>query len=761
MGCVASKLEEEEEVVSICKERKRQLKQAVERRQALAEAHCRYCQSLYAVSAAIKLFVARHSSAASTFLITLPPHSPSPQPNEEGKNLINNNPMFLEEKVSDSTTTTNDDNNNNNIACESCDSSTTSSDSSEEEECKEETVMQHQHQQQQHQHNNYAYYYMQMPPQTVVPQSPSQDFGWDFFNPFDGMRPEVMSGYRRSLEDDLRAVREQEGIPELEEEEVSRGNEQEQRVFVSNEGKEREGVDNGGVVKSVDGNGNGNGGSVEEKGHSVMESPEKGRELLDALKDIEDHFVKAYDSGKDVSRMLEANKVYLQTGQEELKENANKTILALPWHRSTSFKPSSCKSLVASSSRSTSTWTEYTNDLFDGCGGMNSGSHSSTLGRLYAWEKKLYEEVKAGDATRKLYEKKCSKLRNHDVRGVDELNMDKTRASLKDLYARILVAIRSAESISNRIEKLRDEELQPQIVELLKGLTRTWKTMLECHETQNKILSQVKSFACPSAGKFCNDSHRLATLQLEAELLNWRMCFTDYVTASKAYVASLLCWLTKFLVPEVEFYSKARNRSLNSSSVSSLSQSGPPLLLICRNWLSSMENLPETQVSFALKSFAKDVRALWVQQGEEQKQKRKVESLAKELDKKTLSFQKTETRLLETKLIEYNTKLGFEESENPFEQLAERKDELDLLQMKLEMERTKHHNHMQETSRITLSGFQTGFLSVFESLIQFSKASMNMYNDLVVVNNNQSSSEKLESQPFVESSQVEENGGSR
>lgn len=25
---------------------------------------------------------------------------------------------------------------------------------------------------------------------------------------------------------------------------------------------------------------------------------------------------------------------------------------------------------------------------------MNSGSHSLTLGRLYAWEKKLYEEVK-------------------------------------------------------------------------------------------------------------------------------------------------------------------------------------------------------------------------------------------------------------------------------------------------------------------------------------------------------------------------------
>lgn len=76
-------------------------------------------------------------------------------------------------------------------------------------------------------------------------------------------------------------------------------------------------------------------------------------------------------------------------------ENSTKLIQAITWHRSaSSSKPSSCKSLVASSSKSSSTWTEYKNDLFDEYGGMDSGSHSLTLGRLYAWEKKLYEEIK-------------------------------------------------------------------------------------------------------------------------------------------------------------------------------------------------------------------------------------------------------------------------------------------------------------------------------------------------------------------------------
>ncbi|KAG6779681.1 hypothetical protein POTOM_016075 [Populus tomentosa] len=711
MGCVASKLEEEE-VVSICRERKRQLKLAVERRHALAEAHCRYCQSLYAVAAGIKLFVARHSSPTSPFLITFP-SCPSPPSNEQ-QNVITN-PMFLQQRPSESTT------HEEAIACESCGSSTSSSDSSDhEEESNKEEVMQREERGQQ----GFGYYYMQMP---LPPQSPQKDFGWDFFNPFDtAMRPEIMSGYTRTSDDDLRFVREQEGIPDLEEEGDRDEEEAKNVVFVEEKGKRDLGESGGSVVKVVDGGGDDS--QEKQNGLTVIDKPERGRELLEALKDIEDHFIRAYDSGKDVSRMLEANKVFLHSGLEEIKENSTKLIQAIGWHRSTSSKPSSCKSLVASSLKGSSTWTEYKNDLFDDYGGMDSGSHSLTLGRLYAWEKKLYEEVK-------------------DVRGDDELTIDKTRAAVKDLYARILVAIRSAESISKRIEKLRDEELLPQIVELLKGLTLTWKIMLESHETQNKILLEVKTFASSAYGKFCNDSHRLATLQLEAELLNWRACFVEYVAAQKAYVEALHSWLSKFVVPEVEFYSRGR------SSAAPYRAFGPPLLVICHDWLSSVDKLPDKAVSFALKNFSKDVRALWAQQGEEQQQKRKVDSLAKELDRRNLSFQKVENRFHESKLLEYKPE---QESEHQHEHLTEKIDQLDMFRKKLDIEKEKHHNYVQETQRITLSGFQTGFSTVFESLTEFSKASMKMYNDLV--NHSENNASKMEKQSFIGDSQAEENG---
>ncbi|XP_034681693.1 protein ALTERED PHOSPHATE STARVATION RESPONSE 1-like [Vitis riparia] len=726
MGCVASKLEEEE-VVSICRERKRFLKLAVERRYLLADAHCRYYQALYAVAAAIKLFVARHSSPSSPFLITFPPPSP---PSPPIQNVISN-PMFLQQEPSESTQEA--------IACDSVDSSTPS-DSSEEEEEEEEEKQQDTKREEQ----VCGYFYMQMPPSTPSPQ---KEFGWDFFNPFDGVRPEVISGYSRFSEDDLRAVREEEGIPELEDE-GDRG-EEENNVVVraeekgNGENEKESGVEVVGTVIDA------NVGQEEQKGLTVIDTPARGRELLDALKDIEDHFIRAYDSGKDVSRMLEASRVHMLSGLEEIKGNSTKLIQAITWHRSSS-RSSSCKSLVASSSKSSSTWTEYKNDLFDDCGGMNSGSHSLTLGRLYAWEKKLYDEVKAGDSTRKIYERKCSQLRNKDVRGDDELSVDKTRAAVKDLYARILVAIRSAESISKRIQKLRDEELQPQIMELLKGLMQTWKIMLESHQTQNQILFEVKSFTCPSYGKFCNESHRLATLQLEAELLNWRACFGEYIMAQKAYIEALHGWLSKFVVPEVEFCSRGRR------SAPPCQANGPPLLITCHDWLSSLQKLPDETVSRAMKSFGKDIKALWAHQGEEQQQKRKVDGLAKELDRRILAFQKAENRVLEFKLSEQKPE---PDGQHQDEHLTEKRDLLDMFRRKLDVEKEKHHNCMQETQRVTLNGIQTGFSSVFESLTEFCKASLKMYNDLVNYSEN---AEKAGNPSYIEGgSQVEEEDGSR
>ncbi|XP_077231229.1 protein ALTERED PHOSPHATE STARVATION RESPONSE 1-like [Tasmannia lanceolata] len=701
-GCVASKLEQEDQVVSLCRERKRLLRSAVERRYALADSHCKYMYSLNSVASAIRLFVARRSSP---FFITLPPPCSSSMSHtnpciEVLSDPVSDPPALLRHTPSESTTT------QEAVVCESDSDSESDSGSDPCSDPEREGDGGN---------GVYGYYFSGMP---VPPSPPRSEFGWDFFNPFNGvltMGPGLGPSWGPSWDEDLRAVREKEGIPELEEErdegEEEEKGEGEVVVMGNNEGVE--------VVKV----GGGNGGNVsgrEQKGLTVIDTPVRERELLDALKDVEDHFIRAYHSGKDVSRMLEANRVNFQSGLEEIKENSSKLIHAITWHRSTS-QSSSYKSHLASSSKE-ATWSEYKNELFDDCGGMESGSHSSTLGRLYAWEKKLYDEVKAGDRTRRAYERKCSQLRNQDARGDDSRTVDKTRAAVKDLYTRIWVAIRTAESISKRIQNLRDEELQPQIIELLKGLVKIWKVMLESHETQNQIMFEVKTFTCNSYGWFSDDSHRHAIIQLEAELQNWRTCFNNYIAAQKSYVEALSGWLSKFIVPEVEFYSRDR------SSILPYRVGAPPLVVICHDWLNSLGKLPDNAVAYSIKSFSKDIRTLWVQQGEEQQQKKKVDSLAKELDRRVLAFQRTENRVLESKLSELKSEPDVRQG---VEYLAGRKDLLDMFRNRLESEKAKYHNCMQETQRVMLNGFQTGLSSVFESLTEFSKASLNMYSELV------------------------------
>lgn len=71
------------------------------------------------------------------------------------------------------------------------------------------------------------------------------------------------------------------------------------------------------------------------------------------------------------------------------------------------------------------------------------------------------------------YEKKCTQLRNQDVKGDDPFSVDKTRTVIRDLHTQIKVSIHSVEAVSKRIEVLRDEELQPQLLELIQGYVPT------------------------------------------------------------------------------------------------------------------------------------------------------------------------------------------------------------------------------------------------------------------------------------------------
>lgn len=73
------------------------------------------------------------------------------------------------------------------------------------------------------------------------------------------------------------------------------------------------------------------------------------------------------------------------------------------------------------------------------------------------------------ESIRRDYDRKCNQLRHQFAKDVSAQIIDKTRSVVKDLHSRIRVALYSVDSISKRIEKMRDEELLPQILELIQG----------------------------------------------------------------------------------------------------------------------------------------------------------------------------------------------------------------------------------------------------------------------------------------------------
>ncbi|GAB4848430.1 hypothetical protein Ancab_003127 [Ancistrocladus abbreviatus] len=659
MGCGLSKKQGSvSDLVSLCRERTKLMKMAVKQRRAFAEAHSKYIHSLSSVSSAVRLFLALYSSPPSAFLVTLP-SSPTTQ--------IKHEPLNSPQQPSYSAISSD--------SSEAVRGKEGDSDDEEEEE-DEATVCE--------------FFYGDKSPGRPPMPSPERGNGWDFFNLFESHNIET-----------VKLVTEREGIPEFEEDtKTKRGD--------RNRVMKKKSVDAGNYKNGVQ-----DGGEV--KGKKVTEKKKNGRELLEALKVAEDHFVRAYESGLDLSRMLEVNKLHQQSGLEETKGNPVDTIA---WHQSISTQSSPCKSLLSYSSKTSSTWTECRSDLFDGCGGMQSGCHSFTLGRLYAWEKKLFEEVKALDRSRKSYQQKCSQLRKKGAAG-DNLGCSKARDEVTDLYNRILITRRSTESISKQIEKLRDEELHPQLVELLHGLTRTWKIMLESHEIQAKTMSQVNSFTSPASGKFSHHSCRVATLELEDVLHGWNTSFLEYMATQKAYIKSVHGWLSKLTETEPQFKRKA------GPSMPPFQMGVPTLLITCQSWLSSLERLPDSAVKCAMKRLVKNVCAMGVQQGKEQLLTRKVDELTKEMDRRAQELQQEEVGDLAMKKTLLN------KVRNGVEYLSERRDSMDQMRKRLDLEKVKHRSSMEETKRVTLAGLGMGFSTVFESLIDFSRASVKVYGDLV------------------------------
>ncbi|KAI3409519.1 DUF632 domain-containing protein, partial [Psidium guajava] len=355
------------------------------------------------------------------------------------------------------------------------------------------------------------------------------------------------------------------------------------------------------------------------------------KDFISSINDIVRLFLKASEFGKEVPWMLEANKLNMQLvcptkekkgepivlkylracfscgeDYEQVRESAQTAVKYLTWDRS-------------ASSRSVSSWNPLRlnpKDEIEELGGnlsdnfcMISGSHASTLDRLYAWERKLYDEVKASAIIQRKYDLTCKLLTELESKDAQRLRIDKTRAEIKDLHSRIRVAIQRIDSVSNSIEVLRDKELQPQLEELIEGLSRMWELMSECHSLQFTIIS-VAHNNCDAKITI----QRQKTVYLQNELGSLSSSFMKWIAAQKFYLQAINNWLYKCVsIPQKTSKRKGR------AQPPSIRDSGPPIYVTCGVWLERLDSLPTKEVTDSIRGLAAEVSSFLPREEKSQK----------------------------------------------------------------------------------------------------------------------------------------------
>ncbi|KAJ1413049.1 hypothetical protein SESBI_19980 [Sesbania bispinosa] len=305
------------------------------------------------------------------------------------------------------------------------------------------------------------------------------------------------------------------------------------------------------------------------------------------------------------------------------------------------------------------------------------------------------------------HEKKVAQLRKLEMKRANYGKIEKTKKDVEKLESQIMVSSHAIESTSGEIIKLRDTELYPQLIELVKGLMCMWRSMYECHQVQKHIAQQMEYYlnTIPSTNP-TSEIHRQSTLQLEHELQQWHQSFCNLFKAHRDYIQSLTCWL------RLSLFQFSRNNPLNKTSEESKPYS------LCEAWNLAVDRIPDKVQSEGIKNLVTVIHAIVVQQTEEHKQKKKLDSALKELERKMVQLGSVECKYSQYPMIEYSDATW---TKDP---VAER---VECLRAKVEEEKNKHEKTISVTRAMTLNNLQTGFPQVFQGIVGFSSVCMEVF----------------------------------
>ncbi|KAJ4958855.1 hypothetical protein NE237_025966 [Protea cynaroides] len=428
--------------------------------------------------------------------------------------------------------------------------------------------------------------------------------------------------------------------------------------------------------------------------------------LLQILNELDDHFLEASKSGYEVSKMLEANRLHFHSNFADNRghiDHSARVLRVITWNKSFRGMPKA-------------------DNGKDNFGAEEGETHATLLDKLLAWEKKLYDEVKTGELMKFEYQRKLALLNKQRDRGTNSEALEKKKAAVSHLHTRYIVDMQSLDSTVTEINRLRDDQLYPKLVELIDGMAKMWERMHMHHYKQLKISADLKLLDFSQAPKETNEQHHEPTKQLWLAVLNWHSQFQNLVIHQKEYIRALHNWLKLNLIPI--------GSSLKEQGSSPPRVPQPPIQVLLRAWNDHLGELPDELARTPISSFAAMVNTIMVYQEDEFKLKEKCHDIRKELARKERAFTEWREKYLQQKTPPDEMAPDGAEDSNYTDPVAERQCAVEALQKQLEQELKAYQEHCRHVREKSLQNLKMHLPELFQALSDFALACSNMYKNL-------------------------------
>ncbi|OUZ99931.1 protein of unknown function DUF632 [Macleaya cordata] len=435
--------------------------------------------------------------------------------------------------------------------------------------------------------------------------------------------------------------------------------------------------------------------------------------LLQILNDLDDHFLKASESAHEVSKMLEATRLHYHSNFADNRghiDHSARVMRVITWNRSFRGIPNA----------------DDGKDDFDS---DEHETHATVLDKLLAWEKKLYDEVKAGELMKLEYQRKVALLNKQKKRSASSESLEKTKAAVSHLHTRYIVDMQSMDSTVSEINRLRDKQLYPKLTALVDGMAQMWHTMHNHHDSQLKIVTDLRSIDVNQTPKETSEQHHERTIQLWGVVQEWHSQFQKLVSHQKEYIQALNNWLKLNLIP-IE-------SSLKEKVSSPPRVTQPAIQPLLQAWHEYLEKLPVELAGNAIFSFAGIIKTIKLHQEEEMKLKEKCEETNKEFMKKSRAFddwyhKHTQKRTPPDEMDPERT-----DDPNHNDLVAERKFAVESLKKRLEEEVEAYQKHCRQVREKSLGSLKTYLPELFRAMSDFALACSEMYKNLQRISNSQ------------------------